>query len=276
MAILLEEQSVARWGINAALLITGCAAAYGLLAYVVLPALWTHYEHQPGLAGRPMTTATAQGIPGDPLNVALVGSKDDVVAALERAGWRPADPITFRSSAHIAESVLLHRPDSDAPVSNLFYEGRRQDLAFEKPVGGSADKRHHVRFWLVLDRGAEQRPVWLGAVTFDAGVGLSRYTGQITHHISPDIDAERDDLMFDLGEAAVLTTIYQVSGCGPTLIGRNGEGDRYVTDGEMTVGVLRPGGVAGTAPADLLPSPAAVGLKNSAMSAIKAVVIGEE
>lgn len=271
-----KQDAAVRWAINAALLIAGCAAAYTLLAYIILPTLWTHYEHQPGLAGRPMTTSTAQGIPGDPLNVSLVGSEAEVVSALERAGWKPADAITLKSSARIAESVLLHRPDPDAPVSNLFYERRRQDLAFEKPEGGSADKRHHVRLWRVLEKGAEGRPVWLGAVTFDKGVGVSHYTGQITHHISPDIDAERDDLIFDLNEAGVLMTIYQVTGCGPTLIGRNGEGDRYVTDGEITVGVLRPGAASGPAPPDLLPSATAIGIKNSAMDALKSVVIGEE
>jgi len=265
-----------RWAINAALLIAGCAAAYALLAYIILPALWTHHERQPGLANHPMTTATAQGIPGDPLNVALVGTEHEVAAALERGGWKPAAPITLKSSAKIAESVLLHRPDPNAPVSNLLYEGRRQDLAFEKPVGASADKRHHVRFWRVLERGAEGRHVWLGAATFDRGVGLSHYTGQITHHISPDIDAERDDLISDLNGAGVLETIYQVTGCGPTLFGRNGEGDSYVTDGEMTVGVLRPGATPGTAPPDVLPSSSAVDLKNTAMSAIKPLVIGEE
>jgi LssY-like putative type I secretion system component LssY len=59
---------------------------YLLLAYVILPALWTHYERQPGLASRPMVTRTKQGIPGDPLNVGLVGSKDDVIRAMSAAG----------------------------------------------------------------------------------------------------------------------------------------------------------------------------------------------
>jgi hypothetical protein len=129
-----------------------------------------------------LTTVTAQGIPGDPLNIGLVGSKDDVVKAWGLAGWHPADPITLRTSMEIADSVLLHRQYTDAPVSNLFYDSRHQDLAFEKPVGGSADERHHVRLWMTLDKGAEQRPVWLGSAIFDRGVGVSHDTGQITHH----------------------------------------------------------------------------------------------
>ena len=44
-------------------------AAYGLIAYIVLPVAWTHYEHQKKLAGLTMVTHTAQGIPGDAINV---------------------------------------------------------------------------------------------------------------------------------------------------------------------------------------------------------------
>ena len=64
---------------------------YGLLAYLVLPGFWTHYEHQSGLADMPMVTRTAQGIPGDPMNVGLIGDISDVVCAMHAAGWYPAD-----------------------------------------------------------------------------------------------------------------------------------------------------------------------------------------
>ena len=167
----------------------------------MLPAFWTHHEHQKGLADLPMVTRTAQGIPGDPINVGLIGDEKDVLCAMHAAGWYPADPVTLRSSIEIAGSVLLDRPYRDAPVSPLFYLGRREDLAFEKPDGKSADRRHHVRFWKVLDQGQEKRPVWLGDATFDRGVGVSHYTGAITHHIDADIDAERELLAADL-EAA--------------------------------------------------------------------------
>jgi LssY C-terminus len=241
---------------------------YALLAYVVLPSAWTHYEHQRGLAGRPMVTHTKQGIPGGPLNVGLVGSHEDVILAMHAAGWFPADPITLRSSLGIIGSVLLHRPDHDAPVSPLFYQGRQEDLAFEKPVGSSADQRHHVRFWKVLEIGQEDRPVWLGSVTFDRGVGISRYTGQVTHHIAPDIDAERDGLIKDIVRAGMVTTRYQVSGIGPTLNGRNGEGDAYYTDGEIWMAVLVVAGEKRMEPPTELASPALVTAKDGIWNAV--------
>jgi LssY C-terminus len=208
-------------------------AAYVTLAYWLAPLFWRHYEHQRAIADLATTTVTALGIPGDPLNVGLEGSREDVLCAMHAAGWSPADPVTFASSLKIIGSVLLDRPYADAPVSNLYYQGRREDLAFEKPSGRSPDSRHHVRFWKVVDAGDNGTPVWLGAATFDRGVGVSRYTGQFTHHIAPDIDAERDLLSSDLASADKVEDIYETSGIGPTLNGRNGGGDPYYTDGEI-------------------------------------------
>jgi LssY C-terminus len=241
---------------------------YGIIAYILLPQTWTHYEHQKGLGGLSMLTRTAQGIPGDPINIGLVGSREDVLCAMHAAAWFPADPITFRSSLEIVGSVVLDRPYRDAPVSNLFLEGRREDLAFEQPNGRSADRRHHVRFWEALKQSEEGRPVWLGSVTFDRGVGLSHYTAQVTHHIAPDIDGERDRLTGDLKAARVVEAIYEVSGIGPTLNGRNGGGDRYYTDGEIEISRLVIGCNARVETAAELSNPPLVTIKNVAWRAI--------
>jgi hypothetical protein len=187
-----------------------------------------------------MVTTTPAGIPGDPINIGLVGAKNEVVAAFSVSGWQPADAITLRTSVEIGLSVVLHDPYPTAPISALLFEGRAQDLAFEKTVGGSADRRHHVRLWLALDAGMEGRPVWLGTATFDRSVGVSHNTGQITHHISPDVDAERDLIIREFGSAGVLVSTYQVSGVGPTVAERNGGGDRYHTDGQVVIGVIAP------------------------------------
>ena len=245
-------------------------AAYAVVAYLVLPSLWRHYEHQPGLESAPKTTTGGDGLPGDPLNVGLVGSEAEVVRALLAAGWQPADPITFRTSLKIAISVLLRRPDPEAPVSSEYLWGRRQDLAFEKSVGGSARQRHHVRLWRSNELGAGGRPTWLGAATFDRGVGFGHRTGEITHHIAPDVDAEREALDQDLMDAGQVTKLYRVSGVGPTLWGRNSEGDRYYTDGDMVVLVLPRDSVPRAQPPEQLPSPPAVAAKNAAFAWLRA------
>jgi hypothetical protein len=255
--------------IRAALVIVAMIfVCYGIIAYILLPKTWAHYEHQKGLTGLTMLTRTAQDIPGDPINVGLVGSREDVLCAMHAAIWYPADPITLRSSLEIVGSVVVDRPYRDAPVSSLFYEGRREDLAFEMPDGRSADRRHHVRFWEVLKRGEEGRTVWLGSVTFDRDVGLSHYTGQVTHHIGPDVDAERDGLTDDLKTAKVVEAVYEVSGIGPTLNGRNGEGDPYYTDGEIKISRLVIGCNVKAETAVELDNPPLVIIKNVAWKAI--------
>ena len=242
--------------------------AWAALAYVVLPAFWTHYEHQKGLASLPMVTRTAQGIPGDAINVGLIGNEKEVLCAMNAAGWFPADPVTLKSSIEIAGSVLLDRAYRDAPVSPLFYLGRREDFAFEKPAGKSADRRHHVRFWKVLDKGDEQRPVWLGDAAFDRGVGVSHYTGAITHHIDADIDLERKTLADDLEAAGMVDAKYQVTGVGPTLDGHNGGGDLYYTDGEVWVLRLVEDCRKRTGPTTIIPSPPATEIKDQIWQAV--------
>src|SRR3954453_6730477 len=91
-----------------------------VLAYLALPALWRHHEHEPGLAELPMVTRTRTGIPGDALNVGLVGSQEDGLRVMQAADWFPADPVTLRTSIAIVGSVVLDRPYHDAPVSPLY------------------------------------------------------------------------------------------------------------------------------------------------------------
>jgi hypothetical protein len=235
---------------------------YLALAYVLVPTLWIHHEHEAGLASLPMLTRTSDDIPGDPLNVGLVGDHEDIVRAMNAAGWFAADAVTLRSSIEIVGSVVLDRPYRDAPVSPLYYLGKKEQYAFEKPAGKSADRRNHVRFWKALEKGDDGRPVWLGSATFDRGVGLSHDTGQVTHHIAADIDAERDLLMADLRAARVVSSFFQISGIGPTLFGRNGGGDPYYTDGEIHVAVLVPGAANGPADPPTFPPPSLIALKD--------------
>jgi hypothetical protein len=256
-----------KWGAALAGL-AAFAGCYVLLAYIVLPEAWRHYEHQKALAGLTMVTRTKNGIPGDPMNIGLVGSQDDVLCAMNTAGWYPADPVTLRSSLQIVGSVVLKRPYSEAPMSGLYFQDRRQDFGFEKPVGNSADRRHHVRFWQVIERGEEGRPVWLGAVTFDRSVGFSHNDARITHHIAPDIDTDRDLLTADLGDAHVTKTLYEVTGIGPTIDGRNGEGDPYYTDGEIKISVLVDGCTERSPSVAELSNPPFVRFKNAVWNAI--------
>lgn len=156
------------------------ATAYLLVCYFLVPEFWIFHDSRRIADFSKMVTTTEQDIPGDPINVGLIGTKEQIIRAFVAAKWDPADKITLRSSVDIGLSVVLDRPDLNAPVSALLFDGRKQDLAFEKPVGRSADARHHVRFWMTTSVEPDGRPLWLGAASFDRGVGVSHDTGEIT------------------------------------------------------------------------------------------------
>jgi hypothetical protein len=223
--------------------LAACALALGYLAvaYLVMPLVWHRYVHKhPALDDVPGITETTLGIPGDPINVALIGTKPDVERILGAAKWYPADPLGLRSDVKIAADTVLERPYDEAPVSSLYLFGRKEDLAFEKPVGDNPRQRNHVRFWKSEKLDPDGRPVWLGSATYDERVGLSHTTGEITHHIAPDVDAERDRLFKDLAGTGDLSETYVVNDFHKVREGKNGGGDPWHTDGNLRVGVIAP------------------------------------
>ncbi len=217
---------------------------YLVVAYLIMPAHWRRYAtRHPSLEDVPGVTHTASGIPGDPLNVALVGTEAEIRTLMASAKWYPADPLSLRSDLRIAADTVLDRPYDDAPVSSLYLWGHKEDLAFEQPVGNDPRQRHHVRFWQSDLTEPDGRRVWVGSVTYDTKVGISRTTGQITHHIAPDVDAERDHLFHGLEQTGRLSQVYPVKGFHKILEGTNGGGDPWRTNGTLIMGVIAAGGM---------------------------------
>lgn len=213
--------------------------SYALLAYVLLPASWHRY-HRRFPRSEPAITYTAEAIPADPINVALVGSREQVIQAMRAAGWQPADRITLASGWRDAHSVLFDRSYPTAPMSTHYFRNRPQDLAFEHQVGRSPRRRHHVRLWRVDDPAGPNRTLWLGAASFDAAVGVSRFTGEVMHHIDPAVDRERERLLSDLAAAGAVENVSRVENFRPAGRGQNGAGDLYFSDGGLGIAVLRP------------------------------------
>lgn len=238
MSALTKRRSYGKW---IALLTIGLLLTYLAVAYVILPAFWTRYAHKhPGLEDVPGITHTADGIPGDPVNVALIGTKAEVMRIMVAAKWYPADPLTLRSCLEIAEATVLKRPYDEAPVSSLYLFGRKEDLAFEQPVGNDPRHRHHVRFWQTDKVDGDGRPIWVGSAIYDQRVGVSRTTGQVTHVTAADVDAERDYLFKCLEATGDLAERYVVDGFHKKLEGRNGGGDPWHTDGKLYGGIIKP------------------------------------
>jgi LssY C-terminus len=212
----------------------GVLIVWLLLAYGELPRLWSKHEHK--LIGKrdQIVSYTSQDIPADPINLHISGSRDSIICAFRNAGWTQADRLSVRSSIGIVSSVVLRRSYPAAPVSSLYFQDRLQDLAFEIDDGRTAQRRHHVRLWRIGPHD------WIGAATFDRGVGLDLYTLQVTHHIGPDVDGERERVGALLEQSGGRYAGSQLSRLAPGVWHRNGGGDRYRTDGRIKAYTLPP------------------------------------
>ncbi|HCS53210.1 LssY C-terminal domain-containing protein [Rubinisphaera sp.] len=218
----------------------GFLILYFVIAYLVAPELWVHYARKhPSFDDNPRITKTHDGHPGDPLNVGIIGTEQQLKSILKAAEWFPADPLGLESDLRIGIDTVLEREYDKAPVSNLYLFGRKEDLAYEQPVGDNPRHRHHVRFWKTEDVSQHGRPLWIGSATYDERVGLSHTTGQITHHIAPDVDQERDHLIKSLQQTNDLREVYMEQAFHKVLEGKNGGGDPWHTDGDLGVGIIK-------------------------------------
>src|SRR5687768_626893 len=81
-----------------AVLAAGALVAYAAAVYIIVPRLWKRYAYRhPALEEIPNITYAADGIPGDPLNVALIGTKAELIKIMLAGGWHPADALSLRS-----------------------------------------------------------------------------------------------------------------------------------------------------------------------------------
>ncbi len=183
------------------------------------------------------TTNKGASARGDPLNLALIGARDDLFPAFLRRAWHPTEAVYLGSSWKTVKSFLLGSRYRYSPVSPLYALGRFQDLAGQK-ARESIHQRNHVRLWLTpLEY--QGKAIWLGQISRDIGVRWTLKTWNLTtHKIDPDVDEARLGLVQDMLYSQSLVKFGFVKGPDPapaTRPHRNLTGDPYFTDGLRAV-----------------------------------------
>lgn len=232
-AVVVLRQSISSWANIAYLLVFWVIVSY--LALPRLHRILTTLYVPDYFIGR---ARTSDGLLGDPVNLALLGSQEQIHAAMRAAGWIEADPLDVRSSIRIVLASLTRRSYAQGPVSPLLLFGSPQAFAYQQEVQGNPAQRHHVRFWAcpagwLLPGG--HHVDWLAAGTYDRKVGLSLFTLQVTHKIDRDIDIERDYIVASMraGEPAISVSVIEDFSTG--YHSRNGGGDVVDTDGDLPI-----------------------------------------
>ena len=181
------------------------------------------------------TTDKKSKVPGDPLNLVVIGDLQDVYRAFLRAGWDETETIYAGSIWKTATSFFSGGEYRYSPMSALYVFGRPQDIAFQK-ARENIHERNHLRLWMSRER-YEGKPVWLGQISRDIGVRFTKKT-ITTHKIDPDVDETREFLLEDLAYSQGVAKIAYVGGVGAATFReprRNLTGDPYYTDGYRVV-----------------------------------------
>ena len=182
------------------------------------------------LSGAPQRVQSKSKKPGDPLNLLVIGTSDQILAAFKQAGWGEAKKLGTKSAVGTVRAMASDNGYENAPVSQLYLFGRVEDLAFEKTLNTFL-KRHHLRLWRTLVAAPDGREIWIGASTHD--IGLDVHFGVVSHEIDPDLDVERDKVGADLMAGGLVTAERLVSRPNPLTEGRTATGGTWKTDGEL-------------------------------------------
>jgi hypothetical protein len=174
---------------------------------------------------------------GDPLNLVLIGSREDISSAFVRRGWLPAEKTHGKAVWKTIKSFLFGTRYRYSPVSPLYLYGRQQDFAGQKPRH-TVHQRNHLRAWLSPMR-YQGKQVWIGQISRDIGV---RFTTEawppVTHKIDPDVDEARYALLEELVYSQQIAKSGYVKGVGKATRSKprhNLTGDPYFTDGYRAV-----------------------------------------
>jgi len=233
--------------------ILAVGVTYGIAAYVVLPRAIRMGLKILQSKRVPSYTITGDGLPGDPVNVVLVGTLQQLRGAFAALGWSEADRLSVASSWGMVRAFVLNTPYPTAPFSTLYLFGRGQDIGFQKAIDNSPRKRHHIRFWALSQMRAQatwgtadfwlntERPpdnesvLWIGAGTRDTGLSLTRLSFQITHATDSDTNAEREFIVGELRRNRFIEAV-KVYQAGEHLLTERV--NHYITDGEITLAIL--------------------------------------
>jgi hypothetical protein len=183
---------------------------------------------------------------GDPANLVIIGEFKNIAAAFARQGWLPAEETYSTAVWKTIKSFLFGSRYRYSPVSPLYYFGRHQDLARQKPRH-DIHERNHLRLWYSPFR-YDGKPVFIGQISRDIGVRFTmKARPPVTHKIDPDIDEARHSLVEDLLFSQMLARVGWIKGVGMARASKPREnltGDPYFTDGYRVVLVLEQGPIA--------------------------------
>lgn len=207
----------------------------------ILPDL-TFAQLRTELEKLPSTATNARGTgAADPLNLVLIGDDTShLMTTLSECGWSFSHSLDWTTFRREISAAIRRKPYLTAPLSSLYLFGRPQDLAFQRSRQ-NLSQRNHLRLWLAPYT-VDRRPVWVGHISRDIGIKITRRSPTLTTHvIDPSVDEARQFVLESLLTRQRVEQFGFVRASEPAPVGTprfNLCKDPYITDGLRLVAVL--------------------------------------
>ena len=220
--------------------VTGNAAVPGAAPSVStgglkLPSVVLGADLRKNIDDLPRRVHDAHGNMGDMVNFVIVGSQENVQAALSAADWHVADLDSKEAGLKAIMNTYEKKDYLEMPMSHLYLWDRMQDFGYEQAQAFSVvATRHHFRLWKAPFT-YNNETVWVGAATHDTGFEKDVRTGKLTHKIDPNVDDERENLASGLQKSGKTKSMTYYLPPNPVQEAKNASGGSYHSDGKLLV-----------------------------------------
>ena len=169
----------------------------------------------------------------DMVNMMFVGSRAQVEAAFQAAGWTESKALSMKSRIGGIRAVAEARGYMAAPMTTLLVNNAEPDLAYEKGLNDFA-KRDHIRLWK-QSQTWDGQTVWAAAATRDVDYAYFRPGHMFTHQIEQNVDRERDKVAQDLQFTSCTNAVDLWDRPGYPHVASNATGDMMTSDARLAV-----------------------------------------
>lgn len=215
------------------------AAGTGTAGGLKLPSVVLDSDLRQQLDSLPRRVHDHAGNLGDMVNFVMVGTQEQMQAAVGAADWHLADLDSKEAGLKAVLDTYEKKDYLQMPMSHLYLFDRMQDFGYEQAQAFSVvASRHHFRIWKAPFMWSNQT-VWVGAATHDIGFEKDVRTGKLTHKIDPNVDDERENLAQGLDKSGKTKSMTYYLPPNPVQEAKNASGGGYHSDGRLLVVFLK-------------------------------------
>jgi LssY-like putative type I secretion system component LssY len=183
------------------------------------------------LLALPSRSTTRSGRSSDVVNLALIGSAQQIEEAFKAAGWTYGDSVSAWSVLREMKAFSSLNSYPHLPISKQWLGGQAPAIRLQKSLD-SYQKREHIRIW---NEDAAGQDLWAASAIRETSATWSLRTHRFIHHVDGDVSAERDKVVRDLTMTGCVSGVYRLRRPGMAIEEKNASGDALWGDGEIAV-----------------------------------------